>query len=153
MNMSEIIRVIDEELIDFSKKDGTVEYVKSLLPEIANTLNCSVGELEERPFDVQIALAQTYVNVSSADELTIKVALSQIIELNTQTQTEIDRLKAEKSKENESNVTSVSRYISRCRQQKVAYSQISGAITNDKNSLSQIKKKLTNVSFQRERLS
>lgn len=136
--MSGIIREIDVKLTDFSKKDGAVEYVKSLLPEIANTLNCSVGELEERPFDVQIALAQTYVNVSSADELTIKVALSQIIELNTQTQTEIDRLIAERSKENENNVTSVSRYISRSRQQQVAYKQISGAITNDKRSFYEI---------------
>lgn len=136
--MSGIIREIDVKLTDFSKKDGAVEYVKSLLPEIANTLNCSVGELEERPFDVQIALAQTYVNVSSADELTIKVALSQIIELNTQTQTEIDRLIAERSKENENNVTSVSRYISRSRQQQVAYNQISGAITNDKRSFYEI---------------
>lgn len=136
--MSGIIREIDVKLTDFSKKDGAVEYVKSLLPEIANTLNCSVGELEERPFDIQIALAQTYVNVSSADELTIKVALSQIIELNTQTQTEIDRLIAERSKENENNVTSVSRYISRSRQQQVAYNQISGAITNDKRSFYEI---------------
>lgn len=136
--MSGIIREIDVKLTDFSKKDGAVEYVKSLLPEIANTLNCSIGELEERPFDVQIALAQTYVNVSSADELTIKVALSQIIELNTQTQTEIDRLIAERSKENENNVTSVSRYISRSRQQQVAYKQISGAITNDKRSFYEI---------------
>ena len=64
---------------------------KALLPEIAEMLNTSVSALEKRPSDVQMMLAQIYIANSSADSVTIREALGQVIELNTATRDAIAR--------------------------------------------------------------
>lgn len=69
----------------------TPENYKSLLPEIANLLDLSVSAVERYPTDIQIALCNTYVNNYKSDEITIKQALGQIVQLNSKTENEVKR--------------------------------------------------------------
>ena len=48
-----------------------------LLPEIAAVLGVTVAQLENKPIDIQIMLAQTYVNCWHSDNCSIKKALEQ----------------------------------------------------------------------------
>lgn len=76
----------------------TPENYKSLLPEIANLLNLSVSAVERYPTDIQMALCNTYVNNYKSDEIVIKQALGQIVQLNGKTETEIKRYSVNSSK-------------------------------------------------------
>ncbi len=64
---------------------------KTLLPEIADLLNVSLSSLEQYPPDIQMILCSTYVNTYKSDDISIKQALGQIIQLNTETQSEIEK--------------------------------------------------------------
>ncbi|MEE0505063.1 MAG: hypothetical protein UDL61_00545 [Ruminococcus callidus] len=52
-------------------------YARLLLPEIAAVLGVTVAQLENKPIDIQIMLAQTYVNCWHSDNCSIKKALEQ----------------------------------------------------------------------------
>lgn len=52
-------------------------YARLLLPEIAVVLGVTVAQLENKPIDIQIMLAQTYVNCWHSDNCSIKKALEQ----------------------------------------------------------------------------
>lgn len=74
------------------KPQGESNYIE-LLPEIAQVLNVSVSSLQNRPIDIQMMLAQIYINNYYADNIAIKEALGQVVELNTTTENEIAQAK------------------------------------------------------------
>lgn len=73
------------------------ENYRTLLPEIAETLNMSVSELENKPADIQRLLCHIYQRNFKSDKPTIQKALGEVISLNIQTKKEIET--AEKEKE------------------------------------------------------
>lgn len=73
---------------DSIKKDELDNYL-NLLPEIAKLLNMSVSAVEHYPTDIQRLLCDVYTNNYKADEITLKQALGQIVQLNTITEQEI----------------------------------------------------------------
>lgn len=85
----------------------TPENYKSLLPEIANLLNLSVSAVKRYPTDIQIALCNTYVNNYKSDEITIKQALGQIVQLNSKTENEVKRYTKNPLKDSEKQKESV----------------------------------------------
>lgn len=84
--MSEIQRYL-------TKDTSNPENYKSLLPEIANLLNVSVLVIERYPADIQRALCDTYTDYYHSDQITIKQALGQIIQLNSETENQIKQAK------------------------------------------------------------
>ena len=68
------------------------EAVQALLPEIAAVLHVSVSSLERKPPDLQFGLALTYTSLCFSDDLTIKQALQEEIQLNHEANTEIKEL-------------------------------------------------------------
>lgn len=84
--MSEIQRYL-------TKDTSNPENYKSLLPEIANLLNVSVSVIERYPADIQRALCDTYTDYYHSDQITIKQALGQIIQLNSETENQIKQAK------------------------------------------------------------
>lgn len=71
------------------QEESNEETYQSLIPEIASILNISVSHLESRPFDLQMILAQTYINYWNSDSITIKSALGLVMALNEETLSEI----------------------------------------------------------------
>lgn len=66
----------EEMLLFFSEPDSKY-YARLLLPEIAAVLGVTVAQLENKPIDIQIMLAQTYINCWHSDNCSIKKALEQ----------------------------------------------------------------------------
>ena len=66
-----------EEMLLFLSEPDSKYYARLLLPEIAVVLGVSVAQLENKPIDIQIMLAQTYVNCWHSDNCSIKKALEQ----------------------------------------------------------------------------
>jgi len=74
--------------------DRTIEQSKSddylsLIPEIARLLNMSVSAVKRYPNDIQHILCEIYANNYKADEITLKQALGQVVQLNSETEQEI----------------------------------------------------------------
>lgn len=74
--------------------DRTIEQSKSddylsLIPEIARLLNMSVSTVKRYPNDIQHILCEIYANNYKADEITLKQALGQVVQLNSETEQEI----------------------------------------------------------------
>ena len=69
------------------------ESYKSLLPEIANLLNMSVSSIEKYPADIQKALCNIYTDNYYSDQITIKLALGRVVQLNTETEKQIEQAK------------------------------------------------------------
>ena len=69
------------------------ESYKSLLPEIAKILNQSVSSLERYPTDIQKALCDIYTDNYHSDDITIKQALGRVVQLNTETEKQIEQAK------------------------------------------------------------
>lgn len=74
--------------------DRTIEQAKfddylSLIPEIAKLLNMSVSAIKRYPHDIQHILCEIYANNYKADEITLKQALGQVVQLNSETEQEI----------------------------------------------------------------
>lgn len=69
------------------------ERYKSLLPEIANLLNTSVSYIEKYPTDIQKTLCEVYIAHFDSNEIIIKQALGQVIQLNTETEKQIEQAK------------------------------------------------------------
>ena len=67
------------------------ESYKSLLPEIANLLNMSVSSIEKYPADIQKALCNIYTDNYYSDQITIKQALGRVVQLNTETEKQIEQ--------------------------------------------------------------
>lgn len=66
-----------EEMILFLSEPDSKYYAWLLLPEIAAVLGVTVAQLENKPIDIQIMLAQTYINCWHSDNCSIKKALEQ----------------------------------------------------------------------------
>lgn len=66
-----------EEMLLFLSEPDSKYYARLLLPEIAVALGVTVAQLENKPIDIQIMLAQTYVNCWHSDNCSIKKALEQ----------------------------------------------------------------------------
>lgn len=76
----------EEEILMFKSEPDSLIYARLLLPEIADLLGVSVDYLENRPQDIQILLAQTYVSYRYSDNDTIKKALERDIFANHETE-------------------------------------------------------------------
>lgn len=70
-----------EEMVMFRSNPESIVYARALLPEIAELLGVSVSSLEDKPKDIQILLAQTYVNNWRSDDITIRIALNNVIRI------------------------------------------------------------------------
>lgn len=70
-----------EEMVMFRSNPDSIVYARALLPEIAELLGVSVSSLEDKPKDIQILLAQTYVNNWRSDDITIRIALNNVIRI------------------------------------------------------------------------
>ena len=66
-----------EEILLFLSEPDSRYYARLLLPEIAAVLGVTVAQLENKPIDIQIMLAQTYVNCWHSDNYSIKKALEE----------------------------------------------------------------------------
>lgn len=66
-----------EEMLLFLSEPDSKYYARLLLPEIAAVLGVTVTQLENKPIDIQIMLAQTYVNCWHSDNCSIKKALEE----------------------------------------------------------------------------
>lgn len=70
-----------EEIVMFRSNPESIVYARALLPEIAELLGVSVSSLEDKPKDIQILLAQTYVNNWRSDAITMRIALNNVIRI------------------------------------------------------------------------
>lgn len=70
--------------LDYGKNEDS-----SLFSELAKLLNVSVSELERYPADIRDTLHKVYSDNYRSDEITLKKALGQIVQLNTETKEEI----------------------------------------------------------------
>ncbi len=68
-----------EEMLLFLSEPDSKYYARLLLPEIAVVLGVTVAQLENKPIDIQIMLAQTYINCWHSDNCSIKKALEQYL--------------------------------------------------------------------------
>lgn len=103
----------------------------ALLPEVAKILNTSVSTLSKRPSDLQMILAQTYTNYWFSDSLTIKKALSQVADLNHETETELKAETKEQSEErfdNSSTLEAAEYELRRQQQESAAHTEIKTAL-------------------------
>lgn len=66
-----------EEMLLFLSEPESQHYARLLLPEIADVLGVTISQLESKPIDVQLILAQTYINCWHSDHGNIKQALEQ----------------------------------------------------------------------------
>lgn len=78
----------DDEIQRIRKADSFEEYM-TLLPEIADVLNTSVTALNEESRDIRLLLAQTYADLWHSDDVTIKQALGRVLDLNPETEKEV----------------------------------------------------------------
>lgn len=80
-----------EEMLIFLSEPDSKYYARLLLPEIADVLGVTVAQLEIKPIDIQIILAQTYVNCWHSDAENVKEILERDILLkNNEKQAERD---------------------------------------------------------------
>lgn len=68
-----------EEMLLFLSEPDSKYYARLLLPEIADVLGVTVAQLESKPTDIQIMLAQTYVNCWHSDAENVKEILERDI--------------------------------------------------------------------------
>ena len=69
-----------------------------LLGEVAEVLNTTIGTLQSRPDEVQLALCKTYVNFWLCDKVTIQRELERIHTLNERTISDIQEYELGKTK-------------------------------------------------------
>lgn len=80
-----------EEMLLFLSEPDSKYYARLLLPEIADVLEVTVAQLESKPTDIQIMLAQTYVHCWHSDTENVKEILERDILLkNSEKQAERD---------------------------------------------------------------
>lgn len=73
-----------EEMLLFLSEPDSKYYARLLLPEIAEILGVTVAQLESKPTDIQIILAQTYVNCWHSGSENVKKILEQDILLKNE---------------------------------------------------------------------
>lgn len=73
-----------EKMLLFLSEPDSKYYVRLLLPEIAEILGVTVAQLESKPTDIQIMLAQTYVNCWRSDSENVKEILERDILLKNE---------------------------------------------------------------------
>lgn len=96
-----------------SKEDSNPENYKSLLPEIANLLNTSVSVIEHYPNDIQRALCEIYADNYHSDQITIKQALGKVVQLNSETEKQIEQAKQAAPQEEQNKKLSAQAVLSR----------------------------------------
>lgn len=84
-----------EEMLLFLSEPESQHYARLLLPEIADVLGVTVSQLESKPIDIQLILAQTYVNCWHSDQGNIKQALEQALYVDEKTAKEPEPKKGE----------------------------------------------------------
>ena len=82
------------ELQVYGEPDGYYQ----LLGEVAEVLNTTIGTLQSRPDEVQLALCKTYVNFWLCDKVTIQRELERIHTLNGRTISDIQEYELGKTK-------------------------------------------------------
>lgn len=87
-----------EEMLLFLSEPDSKYYARLLLPEIAEILGVTVAQLESKPTDIQIMLAQTYVNCWHSDNESIKTALERDLYIEDKSKKEPETEKNEISK-------------------------------------------------------
>ena len=91
-----------EEMVMFRGNPDSIVYARALLPEIAELLGVSISSLEDKPKDIQILLAQTYVNNWRSDDITIRIALNNVIRItDVKTEKEPEKTKFQRRLEME----------------------------------------------------
>ena len=75
------------------KPDSSPENCKSLFPEIADLLNVSVSVLERYPADIQKALSEIYTDNYHADNISTIQALGKVVQLNSETEKQLEQAK------------------------------------------------------------
>lgn len=83
------------ELQVYGKPDG---YYR-LLGEVAEVLNTTIGTLQSRPDEIQLALCKTYVNFWFCDKVTLQRELERIHTLNGRTVSDIQEYERKKEQE------------------------------------------------------
>lgn len=78
---------------EIKTSDTLSESYKSLLPEISNLLNVSISVIERYPADIQKALCDIYTDNYHSDDITVKQALGQVVQLNSETEKQITQAK------------------------------------------------------------
>lgn len=78
---------------DRDLEQNEVDDCLSLIPEIARLLNMSVSAVKRYPNDIQHILCEIYANNYKADEITLKQVLGQVVQLNAETEREIEQTK------------------------------------------------------------
>lgn len=81
-------------------ESGSTDEFLALIPEVAEILGISVSSLKNRPLEIQLNLAQTYVNLWFSDDITIRNGLQQIEQLSFNAQNETEQVVAQKHSEN-----------------------------------------------------
>ena len=94
-----------EEMLLFLSEPDSKYYARLLLPEIAAVLGVTVTQLENKPIDIQIMLAQTYINYWHSDNCSIKKALEEDLYVDGK----------EPEKENQENIKQKNREMERTR--------------------------------------
>ena len=80
---------------DYGETDG---YYR-LLGEVAEALNTTIGTLQSRPDEIQLALCKTYVNFWFCDKVTLQRELERIHTLNGRTVSDIQEYERRKEQE------------------------------------------------------
>ena len=70
-----------------------------LLGEVAEVLNTTIGTLQSRPDEIQLALCKTYVNFWFCDKVTLQRELERIHTLNGRTVSDIQEYERRKEQE------------------------------------------------------
>ena len=96
-----------------SKDNSNPEDYKSLFPEIANLLNTSVSVIERYPHDIQRALCEIYTENYHSDQITIKQALGRVVQLNSETERQIEQAKQAAPQEEQNKKLSAQAVLSR----------------------------------------
>lgn len=94
-----------EEMLLFLSEPDSKYYARLLLPEIAAVLGVTVAQLENKPIDIQIMLAQTYINCWHSDNCSIKKALEEDLYVDSK----------EPETENQENIKQKNREMERTR--------------------------------------
>ena len=94
-------------------KNTAPENYLSLLPEIAALLNISVSSVRQYPTDIQKILCEVYINNYHSDEISIKQALGQIVQLNTETEKQIEQAQAVPKSQEQKKRLSAQKILSR----------------------------------------
>lgn len=86
---------VDEIIERCERSKPEINDYAEIFPEIAICLNTSVSAIESRPNDIKMMLSQIYIDNFYGDQISIKKALAEVIDVNVQTSEEISQAEKE----------------------------------------------------------